>query len=76
MADLDKAVLAGDMQKQRDLVHRIDGSLCMLGDGWGRIDATRDDVVQQRIALLCRIDALETFVREMEKGSLSDDVRA
>ena len=76
IAELDSALQAGDVQKQRDLLHRIDGSLCMLGDGGDRFDATQSDVVQQRNMLQQRLDALEAFVRGMEKGSLSDDVPA
>jgi hypothetical protein len=75
LAELDRAHRPDDVQKQRDLLHRNDGSLCVLGDGGEDIDATRNYAVQQRNAQLYRLDALETFVREMEKGRLSDDTR-
>jgi PAS domain S-box-containing protein len=69
MAELDRALQTGDVQKQRDLLHRIDGSLCMIGDGGEGADTTRNDVVQQRNAQLYRLDALEALLREMEEGA-------
>ena len=45
MAELDWALQTGDVQKQRDLLHRIDGSMCMIGDGGDRVGTTRNDVV-------------------------------
>ena len=76
MAELDGALQAGDVQKQRDLLHRIDGSLRLLGDSVGKMDETLKDVVQQRDAQAGRLDALEALVHKIEAGNLSDGVPA
>ena len=76
MVELDGAIEAGDVPKQRDLLHRIDGSLRLLGDGGNTGDSTSKNIVQQRDAQASRLDALETLVHEMEKSSTSYDVQA
>jgi two-component system, NarL family, sensor histidine kinase EvgS len=71
---LDSALLAGDVQEQRDLLHRISGALCLLENGRDEMDSTQGNVAQQRDTQVRRLDALETLVHQMEQGSLSDDV--
>ena len=74
MVRLDSALQVGDVREQRDLLHRISGSLCLLDNGKDAMASTQSDVAQQRDTQARRLDALETLVNEMEQGSLSDDV--
>jgi len=75
LAGLDRALQVGDVATQRDLLHRIDGSLCLLGDGWDRMDFAQGDFAQQRNAQARRLDVLETLLHDMEKSYPSDDTQ-
>ena len=75
VAELDRALQAGDVTTQRDLLHRIDGSMCLLGDGWDRMDFAQGDFAQQRNAQARRLDVLETLLRDMEKSYPRDDTQ-
>jgi CheY-like chemotaxis protein len=68
IAKLDGAIEAGDVSRQRDLLHRIAGSLCLLDESKGGMDSTQGDVAQQRDTQVRRLDALEALVHEMEQG--------
>jgi two-component system sensor histidine kinase EvgS len=76
VAKLDGALQAGDVSKQRDLLHRIAGSLCLLDDSKDGVDSTQGDVAQQRDMQVRRLDALEALVREMEQGSPHGKIQA
>jgi two-component system, NarL family, sensor histidine kinase EvgS len=76
IAELDDALQTGDVARQHELLHRIDGSLCLLGDDAGNIDSTSGDVAHQRNAQASRLDALEALVLDLEKGNLGDEVQA
>jgi len=49
--------------------------LCLLGDGWDRMDFAQGDFAQQRNAQARRLDVLETLLRDMEKSYPSDDTQ-
>ena len=76
IAKLDGALQAGDVSKQRDLLHRIAGSLCLLYDSKDGVDSTQGDVAQQRDMQVRRLDSLEALVHEMEQGSLHGKIQA
>jgi CheY-like chemotaxis protein len=66
IVDLDNALGAGDVLRQRDLLHRISGSLQLLGDTANDESAVLKDNAQQRHDLVLRLDALELLIADMD----------
>ncbi|WP_266181602.1 transporter substrate-binding domain-containing protein [Dyella humicola] len=67
---LDQAVQCGDVESQRDILHRIHGALRLLGDN---ASESADDSSAQRQELVGRLDALEALLGELDRRDPNND---
>ncbi|AKC88378.1 hypothetical protein WQ53_12235 [Pseudoxanthomonas suwonensis] len=73
MQALDRALRDGDVQEQRELLHRIGGSLRLLGDACGAGQPLPAGHRQRRDALVRRLDALAGLLAGLDPPAVVED---
>jgi two-component system sensor histidine kinase EvgS len=67
LAKFDQAVIAGDTTAQRDVLHRITGSLQLLGTGWQEPPAHLS-AHERRQAVLAELASVDGLLQKLEAG--------
>jgi signal transduction histidine kinase/DNA-binding response OmpR family regulator len=69
LAELDEAIAEGDTARQRDLLHRIEGALILVGAHTAPPDDETRDVALRRAAVVATLDSIESALRQRKTES-------
>ena len=61
--EFDAAMVAGDAARQRDLLHRIEGALTLVGIGTPSAEGLHD-IAERRTAVVATLEEIESILRE------------
>jgi hypothetical protein len=64
LAELDEAIGEGDPARQRELLHRIEGALVLVGAHTAPQDDEPRDVALRRAAIIATLDSIESALRQ------------
>ncbi|MDR0184019.1 ATP-binding protein [Lysobacter arvi] len=64
LAELDEAIDTRDVARQRELLHRIEGALVLVGAHTAAPDDTPRDVALRRAAIVATLDSIESALRD------------
>ncbi|BDU18329.1 ATP-binding protein [Lysobacter auxotrophicus] len=70
LAELDDAIEEGDPARQRELLHRIEGALVLVGAHMAPPEDSPRDVALRRAAIVATLDSIESALRESRSGAI------
>ncbi|MDG2519734.1 ATP-binding protein [Lysobacter soli] len=70
LAELDEAIDAGDPARQRELLHRIEGALVLVGAHMAPPDDTPRDVALRRAAIVATLDSIASSLRDARSDAI------
>lgn len=68
LVELDAAIADGDSERQRELLHRIEGALVLVGAHTSPVDDERRDVALRREAVVATLDSIASALRQAEQA--------
>ena len=70
LAELDEAIDAGDPARQRELLHRIEGALVLVGAHMAPPDDSPRDVALRRAAIVATLDSIASSLRDARSDAI------
>jgi len=70
LAELDEAIDAGDPARQRELLHRIEGALVLVGAHMAPPDDSPRDVALRRAAIVATLDSIASSLRAARSDAI------
>jgi len=64
LVELDEAIADGEPARQRELLHRIEGALVLVGAHTAPVDDERRDVALRREAIVATLDSIASALRQ------------
>jgi len=64
LAELDEAIAEGESARQRELLHRIEGALVLVGAHTAPVDDEQRDVALRREAIVATLDSIASALRQ------------